>query len=64
MQVSEWQTIKTAPMDGTWVFLYFKGMSMSKYPTVGYNVIGYWEEVGGDETIEPTHWMPLPEPPK
>lgn len=58
--MSEWQPISTAeaatpvltwgPEDGI---------------KVGFRYDGAWMSEGGDDLwmIEPTHWMPLPEPP-
>lgn len=70
----EWQPIETAPKDGTWVFV---GHALWQFPIIArwdmnHRVhvecwsdidslpIGYSAEYGH----EPTHWMPLPEPPK
>lgn len=81
----EWQPIKTAPKDGTAIFL---GVDIA---TVWIARNGYWsegdmwdiqgyesqEEVRGwwapcnsvgqeklEDIYEPTHWMPMPKPPK
>jgi hypothetical protein len=63
----EWQPIETAPKDGTLILLYRDG----------HHVLGCWREDGyWSDDIElffgteyarenvPSHWMPLPEPPK
>ena len=66
----EWQTIDTAPKDGTG-FLYFQKLPFGQ-KWIG---SGIWHDGkfihvqwNGDEcdwtTISPTHWMPLPDPPK
>lgn len=70
--MSAWQTIDTAPKDGTRII---------GFDDSGVSIIEYWEPDAvalsdgctagwishtsdGDEyTTEPTHWMPLPEPP-
>jgi len=65
----EWQPIETAPRDGTRVLLSKVGSTEV--------VSGYWngiryEDIPVDEWLtapggwrrQPTHWMPLPEPPK
>lgn len=56
----KWRPIKTAPKDGTDLLL---GFSNGDDVTVG--------SFDGDEWfdqhsfwLKPTHWMPLPEPPK
>lgn len=67
--MSEWESIKTAPRDGTMV-LGTNGRSVvsmwwddrdSAFPWAivdGAGQINAWMEAA------PTHWMPLPEPPK
>lgn len=69
--MSEWQPIETAPRDGTLVLLWWDG---------DFAPVGFWQDGwvytmtqarnldGAVIDIllgyEPTHWMPLPEPPK
>jgi len=73
--MKEWQTIETAPKDGSYVFLY------EKYCNTPF--VGRWQELGkywladkshfktdGDANVidwfeqsDITHWMPLPKPP-
>ena len=63
----EWQPIETAPKDGTRIIVCRK--STNKYiPMVGED---RWGEFGGahcwarsNSETEPTHWMPLPQPPE
>jgi len=56
----EWQPIETAPRDGTIILLstpkgrVADGMWHKRYG------VWAWTYV----MVEPTHWMPLPEPPK
>ena len=64
----EWQTIETAPKDGTFVLIYWPTMSIYQYPLCAFNhgdEYG-WELVSNRDygEVYPTHWMPLPEPPK
>ena len=64
----EWQPIESAPKDGTIVMIYWPTMSIHQYPTCAFNhgdEYG-WELVSNRDYGEvfPTHWMPLPEPPK
>jgi hypothetical protein len=70
----DWQPIETAPKDGTRVLVY----SNDKRQAVAYcdliNMGGFYDEpirvwnvngwLSGDTGFIPTHWMPLPEPPK
>jgi len=70
--MSDWQSIETAPRDGTRILGFGGGMGQIA------NVISYNERVGCWDTpydtlddrdeeengyIRPTHWMPLPAPP-
>lgn len=57
-----WLDIKTAPLDGTYVLIYDRGVSIAYYDADG----DYWCPEYGDEfNLEryPTHWMPLPAAP-
>ncbi len=58
---NEWQPIETAPKT-TQLILAYNG---DIYMLIFWNG-GYWYEWGIGEVkgAEPTHWMPLPEPPK
>jgi hypothetical protein len=69
--MSEWQPIKTAPMDGTaillWPYVHFE---FWRGKSTGEVTLGFFSEVHQDwysselgETFSPTHWMPLPKPP-
>jgi hypothetical protein len=60
-----WQPIETAPKDGTWVLGYFPmlGVSQMKWFSYG-SYTEHWMRFGGWTPVDnPTHWMPLPEPP-
>ena len=71
----DWQPIETAPRDGTWILL--RG-GTSKYGWYGDNFppmvcaqfdcsswqFAYYESGYYGEYKNPTHWMPLPAPPK
>ncbi len=68
--MSEWQTIESAPKDGTHVVLYDKHIAkIQDSPAIvgKYNdndeAPGWWG-FGGRVFITPTKWMPLPPPPK
>ena len=64
--MSEWKTIKTVPMDGLPVLVYLSDKhNHSRIHTATFhpNII----IIGGSFSFDvpnPTHWMPLPEPPK
>ncbi len=73
----EWQPIETAPRDGSKVILghpehkavigvWHQGYSWESLFPDG-NPVFYWakdhEDTSGFD-FEPTHWMPLPDPPK
>ncbi len=58
----EWKPIETAPQDGTRILVYAPDIDLVLIAT--FQVIsgkGTW--VGWRETLVPTHWMPLPNPP-
>ena len=60
--MSEWESISTAPIDGAAVVVWQTG----KTPVVAYmsQCLGFgWQSIPGDKRYEPTHWMPLPDPP-
>ena len=59
----EWQPIETAPKDGTHFLAYEPCGDMYR---AAYHQDGYIMAFGGQpvvDTPEPTHWMPLLEPP-
>ena len=68
--MSEWLPIETAPKNGTWIVAW----CLEDFPQVVSwdNEIDYgedgvsqiWRSVLTERFVIPTHWMPLPEPPK
>jgi hypothetical protein len=72
--MGEWQPIETSPKDETWVLLYFANGSPWQVEADGM-ILAFWSVEGNDwfngEAAsnsltghnDPTHWMPLPEPP-
>lgn len=79
LTMSEWMTIETAPKDGTHVLIAGEGkVSVGKYvEDKGETLVpadkpywkpfdnSYWDRWETDDSwFQPTHWMPLPEPPK
>ena len=73
-KMSEWQPIKTAPKDGTPIYLWAKLRDFEYRIRPGYFDDGWrqeWRTLGRDGGLRlshPTHWMPLrapfPTPPK
>ena len=64
-----WQPIETAPKD-TWVLVWepgvlpqFVGHEVARQETGGVGRDTGWFSIYHEETLTPTHWMPLPEPP-
>lgn len=75
-QEDRWRPIETAPKDGTSILLYYpdsgviEGMWFERYENGNG---GQWSVVSidqhgcgccADDSDQPTHWMPLPAPPK
>ena len=60
----EWQSIETAPKDGTSFWGYWPGgkHDCSMY-AFKWHKEGWWETNEDYPTTAPTHWMPLPDPP-
>ena len=62
-----WQTIDSAPRDGSRVLLFEAGGFMAEV-CWGEWIGGEWRDIGdigcnGQWGYEPTHWQPLPPPP-
>jgi hypothetical protein len=69
--MTEWQPIETAPKDGLAVLLWpYQPWAVLRGHAMEEVVLGYrtmddkWYNPEQRETFEPTHWMPLPEPPQ
>lgn len=65
-----WEPIKTAPKDGTKILAF---RAIEPFNNVHHYWVARWTLCGGKKTwvmegkntkISPSHWMPLPEPPK
>jgi Protein of unknown function (DUF551) len=68
----KWQSIETAPRDGTHILAYrmpigIRVTNMTNPPTVVHWFYdGFYtsvNELDPETPFNPTHWMPLPEPP-
>lgn len=59
----DWQLIKSAPKDGTRVFVgHIDGaVYIARFLTQPRPM---WTRDGGEQGFPPTHWMPLRDPPK
>lgn len=67
MEGMGWQSIESAPKDGTEVLLWGRCHLRGSFYGADANV-GWFEDASNDWRardlpIKPTHWMPLPEPP-
>ena len=71
-----WLPIASAPMNGTWVLIYAKdkfltvGIYKNNLNSDTHKAQPGWTDLSVDSfawrtfsRLEPTHWMPLPEPP-
>jgi hypothetical protein len=63
--VSEWQPIETATKDSTRRWLFFPYKHSDDQQCVGWwdDDYGCWIDHRDSNISDPTHWMPLPEPP-
>lgn len=64
--MGEWQPIETAPKDGTRFWAYDPTSEEKQMACWWQNDFGMWEGWMNvwDNEPNPTHWMPLPDPPK
>lgn len=68
--MSKWQPIETAPKVAETAILVWTGKAIHiatfflewKYDSWATHNTDCWV-IGGGRVVEPTHWMPLPEPP-
>jgi hypothetical protein len=62
--MSEWQSIETAPKDGTVILAYRYQLGSLSWLIVMFNRgSDTWFDYYTGMQVFPTHWMPLPEPP-
>ena len=63
-----WRDISTAPRDGTWILIYYKDSVHFPIQSAKFTDFGAWETTHAYEECQeypmPTHWIPLPLPPK
>lgn len=60
-QLPQWQPIETAPKDGTMVLIAWAGGGYPRTSRWLHNSQGW--AVATTQTLDPTHWMPLPPSP-
>jgi len=68
----EWQPIETAPKGGSYFLAYtpsakLRKIKLAKWGRIWSGHVAYIKYAIFDDhgaRIEPTHWMPLPDPPK
>lgn len=60
-----WQPIETAPKDGTKILANFTHPEVEYWPVVAYwtDAVDMQRWAGFPRDAQPTHWMPLPQPP-
>ena len=64
---SSWQPIETAPKDGSIILGWEPRATKWKIKFMAFHYQangGYWTNALNTGSVEATHWMPLPEPPK
>jgi len=61
---SGWLPIKTAPDGEAEVLVYCPGDVFVAFRDRGDDGKVYWVEKSDQFTVQPTHWQPLPDPPK
>ena len=62
--MSDWKPIETAPKDGTDVLVFYDGIITVAHCRRMYWHLDFFLGCDPDPPSSPTHWMPLPEPPK
>lgn len=61
---AKWQPIETAPKDGTDVQVFIPGAVVNSRVQTAYYFGGMWRVWADIHAVVPTHWRPLPAPPK
>lgn len=63
-----WKPIETAPKDGAFILAYWDEATYPHDIENRYEIVrwinGEWRNENDEDLIKPTHWMPLPDPPK
>ena len=63
--MNQWQTMESAPRDGTWILLYHRHARISDwyFDGVGWTNDAVDWHPDEDTALAPTHWMPIPPEP-
>jgi hypothetical protein len=72
--MNEWQLIETAPRDGSCILVLCR-IRETFDPCHDFDIVYFdnernfgipigWSCVSGGQPLDPTHWMPLPNPPE
>lgn len=61
--MDRWRKIETAPRDGSYVIVFGPHKTRGTYIEVNHFYMDRWTIVWMHDYEEPTHWMPLPNPP-
>ncbi len=61
--MGEWQPIETAPKKGYCIGAWLDGKWVAKHMWWD-DSVEEWTDASSDRYLKPTHWMPLPPPPK
>jgi hypothetical protein len=59
-----WLPIESAPLDGTWVLTFWTTTQIPEPPRVAQFTCDSWFGQNAEPLSDPTHWQPLPAPPK
>jgi hypothetical protein len=64
--MSKWQTMETAPKDGTWLLMHGYGDGLHNAPFIGQWKGGAWRRVHDDlsHKMTPLYWQPIDPPPQ
>src|SRR6185312_2522655 len=60
----EWRDIESAPQDGTWVLVFDPHENHEKSVSIACCYTNAWMRTPYAKRLHPTHFMPLPSPPK
>ena len=66
--MNKWQPIETAPKTGKWILAWWENLTDVPFVVFFHTPTKEWREPFTGDAFKgfgkPSHWMPLPEPPK